>query len=55
MCVQEMDSQGDLPVACTVVCPSHSYPGCISDGFKRDKKWEIILLPRGAAGAFSQN
>lgn len=49
MCVQERDSQGELPVACSVLCPSHPYPGCMLDGFRRDKKWEVILLPRGTA------
>lgn len=54
MCVQEVDSLGEFPVACTVLCPSYPYPGCMLDGFRWAKKWEVILLPRGAAHAFSQ-
>ena len=42
MCVQEVDSQGELPVVCTVLCSSHPYPGCMSGGFRRNKKWEVI-------------
>lgn len=53
-CVQEMDSQGEFPVACTVLCSSYPCSGCMLDGFRWAKKWEVILLPRGAAGVFSQ-
>lgn len=49
-----MDSRGYLSVECTVPCPSHLYPTCVSDGLGRFKKWEVILLPGGAAGALHQ-
>lgn len=43
-----------LSVECTALCPSHLYPACVSDGLWRFRKWEVILLPGGAAGALCQ-
>lgn len=54
ICEQEGDSQVEFPAACTALCPSHLYLSCVSDGIWRDQKGDVILLMRGAAGAFSQ-
>lgn len=54
ICVQEVDSAVEFPVACTALCPSHLYLSCVSDRIWRDQKGDVTLFMRGAAGAFSQ-